>query len=970
MQTVIEKPRNKASSIVKSKESLKYDSPSDFSCPSCLNASCGNSSISLVTDRLNTDMPEKFFGKKYRENKSKSNKKCTGSAVLGVVDIANQTCPAPETCKTVPALSDASIDYNATLNCNSTSSIMTSSEFHFGTVDTICFSGANEANGRNVSERGSPSKDFKLDDSIHSSITSEPCLKEEAVKASTVSVSLSRYEPVVQCLSNTKECSRHNEFSSGEKLDLVEGEKCNVVHDKNWISDTSSGEIIHGVEDSNNIEKNIISDYTETLSYGCISHVSSCDNSVMCGNNGFETLVGPKESGCFGSIYRIKSINRCSRFGDGHEVISKKRAENGRKLSQSSNGRAYMHGNAKSFNQPWKENCGSILQEVQQNVRNACIQGKKRSNHNYVQLGFDTQEAALLVNHNSFSTGMLLSSPAISPFRQNCFSEEVKDVWNNEQGCQTNGHVLVKSPQWVAQQRFHGNGGQCLLQSGQDSIQKNKLCEKSKAKMNRSLKHGNFNLLKKISWANKENLYGHRTNMNLSEAESLEAASKTYFCGSTETDNFDCLTSNPVSSTHLQKNVSYSRIVGPSDKALLHEVGPSRSMNIARTYASVGSTHVSSRNKDCMSTCYEIELSYEDNVRKDFKSRVSLQKWIPICRKDSTILKGNGIVDKPILGSWKSETRQETPLPNHGSINSSMKIENFPSYDMPTELRIGSEMLEFDRLGNQGKCTGQTRKDYSPSDSVIKNISLLHIGSQKAEQVLNEAYRLQIESESVQVATGSPLAEFERLLHAASPAIFPAYVPKDSEKCSGNQIFHMSLCEHQVPNIPLIALWNWYEKPASYGLEVKAEDSKCLNVIGTRGISFHAHFVPFLSAVQLFGHSCDSKSSRLVGLTSEVAKENSKYRRAGDLISKVSKENHAAEQCAYPNFPDKQCKEVVGTKALERSSVSKLFDPAKKLIGSSDFLDSNGHASSNDIKLLFEFFESEQPQQRKPLYDK
>lgn len=73
---------------------------------------------------------------------------------------------------------------------------MTSLEFHSGFVDTICFSGANEVNGKSVSERGSlSSKDFKPVEYSHSSIISGPFQKEESAKAVTVSESFSHCEP-------------------------------------------------------------------------------------------------------------------------------------------------------------------------------------------------------------------------------------------------------------------------------------------------------------------------------------------------------------------------------------------------------------------------------------------------------------------------------------------------------------------------------------------------------------------------------------------------------------------------------------------------------------------------------------------------------------------------------------------------------------------------------------------------------
>ncbi|XXG59436.1 hypothetical protein AAC387_Pa04g1527 [Persea americana] len=174
---------------------------------------------------------------------------------------------------------------------------------------------------------------------------------------------------MLACLS-TKECACYifSEFSSGEKAGLVKSQKCDAVHDMNWMSYRISSETIHGMEKS----KNIISDHTETILFGCVSHVSSWDNdSVMSCNNDFDE--GHKT--CRSVGYRMKSSYRCST--DGHEVISGRRAEHGRKLSRNSNDAAYMLGHSKRFNQARKENSCSILQDVQKNVRNACILGEK-----------------------------------------------------------------------------------------------------------------------------------------------------------------------------------------------------------------------------------------------------------------------------------------------------------------------------------------------------------------------------------------------------------------------------------------------------------------------------------------------------------------------------------------------------------------------------------------------------------------
>ncbi|KAK8940850.1 hypothetical protein KSP39_PZI009828 [Platanthera zijinensis] len=116
------------------------------------------------------------------------------------------------------------------------------------------------------------------------------------------------------------------------------------------------------------------------------------------------------------------------------------------------------------------------------------------------------------------------------------------------------------------------------------------------------------------------------------------------------------------------------------------------------------------------------------------------------------------------------------------------------------------------------------------------------------------SYRLFVAAEGIQQATGSTLAEFEKVLHSASPLIETDCFDV-CNICFKNQIIGDSLSSLQVPNISLKSLWQWYEKPGSYGLEVKVDDLYSSNRSRTGLSKFCAYFVPYLSAVQLFARS-------------------------------------------------------------------------------------------------------------------
>jgi Protein of unknown function (DUF789) len=88
------------------------------------------------------------------------------------------------------------------------------------------------------------------------------------------------------------------------------------------------------------------------------------------------------------------------------------------------------------------------------------------------------------------------------------------------------------------------------------------------------------------------------------------------------------------------------------------------------------------------------------------------------------------------------------------------------------------------------------------------------------------AHRVYQRVELVQATLGGPLADYELLCHCAAPVI--------------------DLPPRQILDIPLQSIWQWYEEPSCYALEVKeCQDHQRL-------MNFSAHFVPSLSAVQLF----------------------------------------------------------------------------------------------------------------------
>ncbi|CAD6215022.1 unnamed protein product [Miscanthus lutarioriparius] len=78
----------------------------------------------------------------------------------------------------------------------------------------------------------------------------------------------------------------------------------------------------------------------------------------------------------------------------------------------------------------------------------------------------------------------------------------------------------------------------------------------------------------------------------------------------------------------------------------------------------------------------------------------------------------------------------------------------------------------------------------------------------------------------------------------------------------------ISLCLLQTPDITLRTVWQWYEEPSCYGLDVKAQDLRRSKGLWNSHCQFTTYFVPYLSVVQLFsqpkrtsGGSIDKESN-------------------------------------------------------------------------------------------------------------
>ncbi|KAJ0983581.1 hypothetical protein J5N97_011836 [Dioscorea zingiberensis] len=155
----------------------------------------------------------------------------------------------------------------------------------------------------------------------------------------------------------------------------------------------------------------------------------------------------------------------------------------------------------------------------------------------------------------------------------------------------------------------------------------------------------------------------------------------------------------------------------------------------------------------------------------------------------------------------------------------------------------------------------------------------------------------------------------------------------------GNQPTSIPYCKLKDPKVKLQDVWNWYEKSSSYGLEVKAEIKQNTKGMENKVASFQSHFVPLLSAVQLFGCS----------------------RNQGNFCSKMDE----VEGTAQNTFLTVSCPEP----AVDMS-VSDFLDSMANYMRLVDMASSGGKDccdTLDDPEVIFEYFEHGRPHERKPL---
>ncbi|CAK7338678.1 unnamed protein product [Dovyalis caffra] len=343
----------------------------------------------------------------------------------------------------------------------------------------------------------------------------------------------------------------------------------------------------------------------------------------------------------------------------------------------------------------------------------------------------------------------------------------------------------------------------------------------------------------------------------------------------------------------------------------------------------------------------EKEIPFAECCKQNQSSGSVMQKWIPIGVRDPELATsagfGNTLPDPsdgpagedftprnvPEIASFNSQDPVSSSM--LGRCQGSGNAISFPQEDDHSQKLKNSTgwMLELNKK--------HVAADNSTSEFSDQQFSAFEDESTKTIQAVKDACRVQMECEAIQMATGSPVAEFERFLHFSSPVISQLPSLSCCQTCLCDRLVGASLCRHETPNIPLECLWKWYEEHGNYGLEVRAEDFENSKTWGLDCFSFCGYFVPFLSAVQLFKNNTSQHTNS---------------------------ESKAPDHGVFDTFEASESSE---NSKVGRLPIFSVLIPKPRITAVAQSVDVT---CSDDAELLFEYFESEQPQQRRPLYEK
>lgn len=354
------------------------------------------------------------------------------------------------------------------------------------------------------------------------------------------------------------------------------------------------------------------------------------------------------------------------------------------------------------------------------------------------------------------------------------------------------------------------------------------------------------------------------------------------------------------------------------------------------------------------------EISSAECGKQSHSSGSMTQKWIPIGIKDpgltssdeSSLLEHSGEL---VAECWSNKNSSETEVlcdSLDSTVDVSCICQSFG--DVTCSLHEDKCQLPKSDFQEPNAIKEQNSKQDTshPLNIEGKDLSQFESDSNRIAQTVNDTCRLELASEAVHMAKGGPTAEIERILHCTSPVICSSRSLISCHTCLEDHVCGLSLCRHEVPNISLREVWQWYEKLGNYGMEIKTDDHVNLKRLGASRSLYCSYFVPFLSAVQLFrnckNHSVDTSNkiypSELLGEKSEKSPTAGRPTVFSLLFPKPCKVD------SIPPLIDEVCNSELSSASAEVQSI--------------------GTTCIGDAGLIFEYFESEQPQLRRPLFEK
>ncbi|KAK4735003.1 hypothetical protein R3W88_009264 [Solanum pinnatisectum] len=289
--------------------------------------------------------------------------------------------------------------------------------------------------------------------------------------------------------------------------------------------------------------------------------------------------------------------------------------------------------------------------------------------------------------------------------------------------------------------------------------------------------------------------------------------------------------------------------------------------------------------------------------------------------------------------------------------NAGQNVENIKA--SPGDTQFGKLRNHSMRAREPG-CNNAAMETFFNPETKSKTFHSLENDWRNIAQAVNDAHRAQLVSKSIEIGKGYPAAEFEKLLHSASPIICPSASIQTCQACFPSRATNAPLCRHEIPNVALKNLWQWYEKHGSYGLEVKAEDHGNARQCGMDGFEFRAYFVPYLSAIQLF------KDLRTHPIHND--KRNLGSMEVDCKMNKISEGSPKVDLRSIFSVLVPQPRAEDSNSLLQKGGLSESGSSSECSNGDSHHIPDEFELS-DDTELLFEYFESEQPQRRRPLFE-